>query len=145
MSAPFILFQGRILNTAHLVSLVPPRIDNGKHVIEARMVGNVTFAEEYEDDEVAAGRYLDLASALLGNLGISEGVRRPDEIADPAAGEPPAPPAAPAATTSHEPPTEPPPPAPEPEPEPPRPSGDLELADLTAKLRDELTHGIDIR
>jgi hypothetical protein len=84
MAAPFILFQGRILNTAHLVSLVPPRIDNGKHVIEARMVGNVTFVEEYEDDEVAAGRYLDLAAALLADPGLSTEVRRPDTIAAPA-------------------------------------------------------------
>lgn len=134
-SAPFILFTGRILNTAHLVSLVPPRIENGKHVIEARMVGNVTFSEEYEDEEVAAGRYLDLASTLVGDLGISSGVRRPDPIADPGAGPAPAP--AEATPTAH--PTEPPPPA-----QPPPPTGDSELADLTAKLS-ELTHGIDIR
>jgi hypothetical protein len=78
--ASFILFQGRILNTFHLVSLIPPRPDGGKHIIEARVVGNVSFFEEYESDEVAAGRYLDLAASLLGDSSISRGVRRDDEI-----------------------------------------------------------------
>lgn len=79
--AIFILFQGRILNTTHLVSLVPPRPDGGKYIIEARMVGNVSFTEEYESDGVAAGRYLDLAASLLGDPTISSGVRRDDAIA----------------------------------------------------------------
>jgi hypothetical protein len=76
----FLLFQGRILNASHMVSLVPPRPDGGKYVIEARMVGNVSFFEEYESDEVAAGRYLDLAATLLGDAAISQGVRRDDTI-----------------------------------------------------------------
>ena len=83
MPAQFILFQGRIVNTAHLMSLIPPRPDGGKHIIEARMEGNVSFLEEYEDDEVAAGRYLDLAAQLLGDLGMQAEVRRPDAIAAP--------------------------------------------------------------
>lgn len=82
-TAQFILFQGRIVNTAHLQSLIPPRPDGGKHIIEARMVGGVSFLEEYEDDEAAAGRYLDLAAALLGDLGMQADVRRPDAIAAP--------------------------------------------------------------
>jgi hypothetical protein len=81
MGATFILFQGRILNTTHLVSLVPPRPDGGKYVIEARMVGNVSFTEEYEGEGVAAGRYLDLAASLLGDPDIAAGVRREDAIA----------------------------------------------------------------
>lgn len=76
----FILFQGRILNTAHMVSLVPPRPDGGKQIIEARMVGNVSFFEEYGDDETAAGRYLDLAATLLGDHSIADGVHRDDAI-----------------------------------------------------------------
>jgi hypothetical protein len=79
-SALFMLFQGRILNAMHMVSLVPPRPDGGKHVIEARMVGNVSFFEEYEDEETAAGRYLDLAANLLGDASINGGVRRDDAI-----------------------------------------------------------------
>lgn len=80
MSANFILFQGRILNTAHMVSLIPPRPDGGKYMIEARMVGNVAFLEEYEGEEEAAGRYLDLAAALLGDDTIRSGVRRSDAV-----------------------------------------------------------------
>jgi hypothetical protein len=81
VSSPvFILFQGRILNAMHLVSLVPPRPDGGKHMIEARMVGNVSFIEEYESEETAAGRYLDLAAVLLGDATINGGVRRDDTI-----------------------------------------------------------------
>ena len=125
-SAQFILFQGRIVNTAHLASLIPPRPDGGKFIIEARMVGNVAFLEEYEDDEVAAGRYLDLASQLLGDLGVASGVRRDDginaaegtEIADVVE---------------------------VPEPEVVLPAGDADLAELTAKLRRELEDGIDVR
>lgn len=81
MPAPsFILFQGRILNTQHLITLVPPRPDGGKHVIEARVVGGVSFLEEYEGDEEAAGRYLELAATLLGDAGIADGVRRGDGV-----------------------------------------------------------------
>jgi hypothetical protein len=79
-AAMFILFQGRILNTMHLVSLVPPRPDGGKYIIEARAVGNVSFYEEYESEETAAGRYLDLAASLLGDASINGGVRRDDAI-----------------------------------------------------------------
>jgi hypothetical protein len=122
-SAQFILFQGRIVNTAHLASLIPPRPDGGKFIIEARMVGNVAFLEEYEDDEVAAGRYLDLASQLLGDLGVATGITRDDginaaeatEVVDVA------------------------------EPEVVVPAGDADLAELTAKLRRELADGIDVR
>jgi hypothetical protein len=122
-SAQFILFQGRIVNTAHLSSLIPPRPDGGKYIIEARMVGNVAFLEEYEDDEVAAGRYLDLASQLLGDLGVNTGVRRDDglnaselaEVADVT------------------------------EPEVVLPVGDPDLVALTAQLRRDLAEGIDVR
>jgi hypothetical protein len=79
-STPFILFQGRILNTMHMVSLIPPRPDAGKHMIEARMVGNVSFYEEYETEETAAGRYLDLAAVLLADPSINGSVRRDDAI-----------------------------------------------------------------
>ena len=76
MTAPgFILFQGRILNTARLVTLAPPRPDNGKHIIEARAEGGVCYIEEYEDREEAAGRYLQLAAILLGDAEIAAGVQ----------------------------------------------------------------------
>ena len=120
MAAQFILFQGRIVNTAHLQSLIPPRPDGGKHIIEARMVGNVSFMEEYEDDEVAAGRYLDLATALLGDLGMPSEVRRPDAIAAPE-------------------------PVAVPEPEPVISVGDPGLAELTAQLQRDLAAGVDVR
>jgi hypothetical protein len=80
MSAPaFVLFQGRLLGTAHLVTLAPPRVDGGKHVIEARIVGGLMYAEEYGDADEAAGRYLELASALVGDPGIAAGVRHPSD------------------------------------------------------------------
>lgn len=118
MAAQFILFQGRIVNTAHLQSLIPPRPDGGKYIIEARMEGNVTFLEEYEDDEVAAGRYMDLAAALLGDPSLSSGVRRPDTIA-----------------------------APEPlkAPDPVVVAGDPGIEELTRQLQRDLAQGIDIR
>jgi hypothetical protein len=122
-SAQFILFQGRIVNTAHLASLIPPRPDGGKYVIEARMLGNVAFMEEYEDDEVAAGRYLDLASQLLGDLGVASGITRDDGINAAEATEV----------------------VDEPEPVVVLPAGDPDLAELTAKLRRELADGIDVR
>lgn len=78
MSAPsFILFQGRILNTARLVTLAPPRPDSGKHIIEARADGGVTYTEEFDDPEEAAGRYLHLAAVLLGDADIAAGVQTP--------------------------------------------------------------------
>ena len=119
-TAQFILFQGRIVNTAHLQSLIPPRPDGGKYILEARMVGGVSFMEEYEDDEVAAGRYLDLAAQLLGDLGVASGVRRDDSLT-----------AAEASEVT--------------EPEVILPAGDPDLAELTAKLRRELADGIDVR
>ena len=122
-SAQFILFQGRIVNTAHLASLIPPRPDGGKYIIEARMLGNVAFMEEYEDDEVAAGRYLDLASQLLGDLGVASGVTRDDGINAAEATEV----------------------VDEPEPEVVLPVGDPDLAALTAQLRRDLAEGIDVR
>jgi len=76
MGAPdFILFQGRILNTARLITLAPPRPDNGKHMIEARAEGGVSYFEEFEGEEEAAGRYLQLAAMLLGDSQIAAGVR----------------------------------------------------------------------
>ena len=79
-AARFILFQGRILNTAHLITLIPPRPDGGKYILEARVVGGVSFLEEFEGDEEAAGRYLELAAVLLGDATIADGVRRPDDV-----------------------------------------------------------------
>ena len=29
---PFILFMDRLLGTAHLMTLAPPRVDGGKHI-----------------------------------------------------------------------------------------------------------------
>ena len=62
-----LLVKGRILNTMHLVSLVPPRPDGGKYIIEARAVGNVSFYEEYRERRRPPVRYLDLAAPLLGD------------------------------------------------------------------------------
>jgi hypothetical protein len=71
----FVLFSGRLLGTAHVITMAPPRPDGGKHIIEARVTGGVTYAEEYEDPDEAAGRYLSLASELLGDPSIASGVR----------------------------------------------------------------------
>jgi len=57
--------------------VAPPRPDGGKHVIEARVVGGVSYIEEYEDADDAAGRYLALASELLGDPTIAAGVTLP--------------------------------------------------------------------
>jgi len=73
----FILFQERLLNAAHIITVAPPRPDGGKHIIEARVVGGVAYVEEYEDDDEAAGRYLSLASQLLGDPSIAAGVQAP--------------------------------------------------------------------
>lgn len=75
MSPGFILFQGRLLGTAHLITLNPPRPDGGKHVIEARLDGGLHYTEEYEDADEAAGRYLALASELLDDPTIAAGIR----------------------------------------------------------------------
>ena len=69
------MFQGRILNTARLITLAPPRPDAGKHVIEARAEGGVAYTEEYEDPEEAAGRYLQLAATLLDDQEIARDVQ----------------------------------------------------------------------
>lgn len=73
----FILFSDRLVNVAHVVTVSPPRPDGGKHVIEARVVGGVSYTEEYDDPEEAAGRYLTLAAELLDDPSVAEGVRRP--------------------------------------------------------------------
>lgn len=77
MAPSFFLFQGRLVGTAHVITLAPPRPDGGKHIIEARVVGGVSYVEEYEDPDEAAGRYLALASELLGDPTIASGVRSP--------------------------------------------------------------------
>ncbi len=78
MVPSFILFQGRLLGTAHLMTLAPPRADSGKQIIEARCEGGLAYVEEYDDPDEAAGRYLELASLLLGDPGIAAGVRKVD-------------------------------------------------------------------
>lgn len=75
----FILFTGRLLGTAHVITLAPPRPDGGKHIIEARVVGGATYTEEYGDADEAARRYLALATELLGDAAIAKGVRHPGE------------------------------------------------------------------
>jgi hypothetical protein len=77
VASAFILFQGRLLGTAHLVTLAPPRPDGGKHIIEAKVVGGLTYTEEYEDPDEAAGRYLAIASDLLDDPTIAKGVKKP--------------------------------------------------------------------
>jgi hypothetical protein len=77
---PFILFMDRLLGTAHLMTLAPPRVDGGKHILEARLVGGLAYVEEYADPDEAAGRYLELASSLLGDPGIAAGVRKVDDV-----------------------------------------------------------------
>lgn len=81
MASAFILFQGRLLGTAHLVTLAPPRPDGGKHIIEAKVVGGLTYTEEYEDPDEAAGRYLAIASELLDDPSIASGVKHPPRLA----------------------------------------------------------------
>ena len=44
-------------------------------MIEARAEGGVSYFEEFEDGEEAAGRYLQLASILLGDAQIAAGVQ----------------------------------------------------------------------
>ena len=76
MAAPsFVLFQGRVLGTAHIVTLAPPRVDGGKYVIEARVVGGLFYSEQYEDRDEAGARYLELASILLADPSMAEGAR----------------------------------------------------------------------
>lgn len=83
MAPSFILFTGRLLGTAHVITLAPPRPDGGKHIIEARVVGGVTYTEEYGDADEAAGRYLALAAELLDDPGIAKGIRQPGEARRP--------------------------------------------------------------
>ena len=71
----FILFQGRLLGTAHVITVAPPRADGGKHIIEARVTGGVSYIEEYEDPDEAAGRYLAIAANLLDDPSIGADVR----------------------------------------------------------------------
>ena len=61
----FIVFQGRLFGTAHLISIAPPRADGGKHIIEARVTGGVAYAEEYDNPEEAHKRFVELATELL--------------------------------------------------------------------------------
>lgn len=79
MAPSFVLFNGRLLGTAHVITLAPPRPDGGKHIIEARVIGGVTYTEEYPDADEAAGRYLALAAELLDDPAIAKGVRQPGE------------------------------------------------------------------
>lgn len=79
----FILFTGRILGTAHVITLAAPRPDGGKHVIEARVVGGLTYTEEYGDADEANGRYRALAAELLDDPEIAEGVHQPAEARRP--------------------------------------------------------------
>jgi hypothetical protein len=72
----FVLFNSRLLGTAHIVTLAPPRPDGGLHIIEARVAGGSSYIEEYHDPDEAAGRYLALASELLGDPKIAAGVKR---------------------------------------------------------------------
>lgn len=77
MPAPsFILFQGRMIGTAHIITVIPPRPEGGRQIIEARLVGGLAFVEEYEDSEEADGRYLALAATLIGDAAIANGASR---------------------------------------------------------------------
>jgi hypothetical protein len=77
VAAPtFFLFQDRLLGSAHVITLAPPRPDGGKHIIEARVTGGVSYVEHYEDADEAAGRYLSLAALLLDDPSITKGSRR---------------------------------------------------------------------
>jgi hypothetical protein len=74
MPAPsFILFQGRMIGTAHIITVIPPRPEGGRQIIEARLVGGLSFVEEYEVSEEADGRYLALAALLIGDSAIANG------------------------------------------------------------------------
>jgi hypothetical protein len=79
MASSFILFQGRLLGTAHLITLAPPRPEGGKHVIEARVTAGLSYVEEFEDPDEAAGRYLSIASELLDDPTIALGIRQPGD------------------------------------------------------------------
>jgi hypothetical protein len=61
----FIAFADRLLGTAHVITIAPPRADGGKHIIETRVTGGVAYIEEYEDPEEAARRYREIATSLL--------------------------------------------------------------------------------
>ena len=65
VAAGFILFQGRLFGTSHLISVAPPRADGGKHIIEARVTGGVAYSEEYDSPEEAQKRFVELANELL--------------------------------------------------------------------------------
>ena len=72
------LFQGRMIGTAHVITVLPPRPEGGKQIIEARLVGGLSFVEEYEDSEEADGRYLALAAILIGDSAIGMGATTRD-------------------------------------------------------------------
>ena len=61
----FIVFQGRLFGTAHLISIAPPRADGGKHIIEARVTGGVAYSEEFDSPDEAQKRFVALATELL--------------------------------------------------------------------------------
>ena len=65
MAPGFILFQGRLFGTTHLISIAPPRADGGKHIVEARVTGGVAYAEEYDSPDEANSRFAALATELL--------------------------------------------------------------------------------
>ena len=67
------MFQGRMLGTAHIVTIAPPRADGGKHIIEARVTGSVTYTEEYEEIEQANARWVSLAHELLEDASLLAG------------------------------------------------------------------------
>ena len=65
MPSGFIVFNDRLLGTAHVITVAPPRADGGKHMIEARVTGGVSYLEEYEDPDEATRRYHEIATSLL--------------------------------------------------------------------------------
>ena len=69
----FIVFQGRLFGTAHLISIAPPRADGGKHIIEARVTGGVAYTEEYDSPEEATTRFVALATELLDDPSVVGG------------------------------------------------------------------------
>ena len=79
----FIMFQGRLFGTTHLISIAPPKADGGKHIIEARVTGGVSYSEEYESPEEAAARYLAIAALLLDDPSITDLPEMPEPVEAP--------------------------------------------------------------